>query len=1248
MSSEKQEDEGDNKGDKIVVQVIEDEMKSAYLSYAMSVIVGRALPDARDGLKPVHRRILYAMNDMGMRHNTPYKKCARIVGEVLGKYHPHGDSAVYDSLVRMAQTFSLRYMLVDGQGNFGSIDGDNAAAMRYCIAGDSLILSDKGMFHISSISNKNESAINMKILSYNGKKNLASKFFNSGKQNLIELRTNLGYKIKGTYNHPLLCWCVKDDIPKIEWKLLENIKKTDIVILSRGSSLFSKKTVDLKKYCPKGGLKNDVDMPDKMNNELAFLLGALVSEGSFHNNQILFNNKDEQFYKRIKSILTSQFKGIQLYERDIKGGYTELSIYEQKVVVFLKNIGLEAVNSDKKSIPFTVLMSTKDNLKSFLKGLFEGDGSIIHKTDKRHNGKSIELTYNSKSSKLIEQLKILLLNFGIVTTNPYKDKRNGCYKLIISGYNSIKKFKEEISFFSERKKNILSNIEGLNSHRMSKTDLIPFIGVYLRRKYKMIERYNFDRYNNLEENYDRLIRILDYNDKNLINVILKQRYLFNKVKHIKKLRKKEDVFSVKIDSNCHSFVANGFINHNTEARLAKISDEMLQDIDKETVSFTDNFDGSLKEPTVLPSKIPNLLANGSSGIAVGMATNIPPHNISELTRGVIALIDNPEIGVLELMQYIKGPDFPTGGIIAGRNGVISAYSSGKGKILVKGVVEEEKRGEKELLVIKEIPYMVNKSILIEEIANLVQEKRIEGISDIRDESARKGIRVVIDLKRNFSSDIVLNQLFKHTRLQTTFGIIMVALVNNQPKTLTLKELLINYLEHRQDVVRKRTAFDLKKSENRAHVLEGLIVALKNIDPVIKLIKESESATNAKNGLMLKYSLTEIQAVAILDLKLQKLAKLERHNIEEEHKKLLRLISELKSVLASEQKILLIIKSELEEITQKYGDERKTQISDEEETLEIEDLIEEEDVVVTLTNTGYVKRLPIETYKLQRRGGKGVIATGTREEDFVEDLFIANTHSYLLVFTDKGKVYWLKTYQIPEATRQARGRPIINLVDVEQGEKVLAVIPVKNFDSNHYLLTATRRGVMKKTSLEAYSKPRRGGIIGLKLDDGDEVVSVVLTDGKADILLATKKGKAVKFNESDVRPVGRASRGVRGISLRKGDKLIGMIIATGDKRVLTVTENGYGKKTMTSDYRFIRRGGKGVINIKTTQRNGDVVAIKSVSDGDELMFISRNGIVIRTMSSEISTIGRNTQGVRIMRLGEGDCLVSAAKIVIEES
>lgn len=1238
--------------EKIVQRVIEDEMKQSYLDYSMSVIVGRALPDVRDGLKPVHRRVLYAMHDMGMFHNKPYKKCARIVGEVLGKYHPHGDTAVYDSLVRMAQPFSLRYTLIQGQGNFGSVDGDSAAAMRYCITGDSLILTEQGILPISCISNKKEDLIDMKIQSYNGKKNSAIKFFNSGKHKTIKITTKSGYSIEGSYNHPILTWRLGDNFkPQISWKLLEQLEEGDIAIINREHSFFNSKPLDLKKYFPKTGFKNDIKLPTIMTNDLAFLLGALVSEGSFHNKQILFNNKDKQFYNKVKSIILSQFKGVQLYERKIKGKCTGLSIYEQKVVVFLSNIGLRSHKSNEKEIPFSVLLSTKENIKSFLTALFEGDGSAQLVFDKRHGGKSIQLTYDSKSYKLISQLKTLLLNFGIISGKPYQDKRNKCFKIYMPGFDNIYRFYRNIGFFSDRKNKTLESIKKLNPTRLSKTDFVPFLNDYLRNKYfsYILKHYNFDRYNSLKRNYARLIKIIDREDKLLIDFIQKNNFYFDQITEIEKTKKSKEVFSVKVDSKCHSFIANGFINHNTEARMNKLAEEMLKDIEKETVNFVDNFDGSLKEPLVLPAKLPNLLINGSSGIAVGMATNVPPHNITEIVDGVVKLIDNPDASVEDLMHSVKGPDFPTGGIICGKQGIVHSYTKGRGKLVIRAKTEVEDVKGKQRIIVTEIPYMVNKSQLLEEIAILIRDKRITGISDLRDESDREGMRVVIELRQGSNVDVTLNQLFKHSRLQTTFGVIMLALVNNEPRILNLKQLIEHYINHRKDVIVKRTEFDLKKAEKRKHILEGLLIALKNIDKVIKLIKESDNVDKARDGLMSNYQLSKEQAVAILEMRLQKLTSLEQDKIKKENEQLVKLISELKSILQDEQKVLNIIKKEVTELKDNYGDKRRTSIVEIEQELDVEDLIEQEQMVISISHAGYIKRLSPDVYKRQRRGGKGVIAAATKEKDFIEHLFIASTHNYILFFTNKGKVYWLKVYKIPEASRQAAGKAIINLLSLGKDEKVTAFVPVNEFNPALYLVMATKKGTVKRIALNLFSNPRRTGIIALTLDEKDELIDVKLTDGAKNLMIATKNGMAVKFAENDVRPSGRTAQGVIGIRLKDvNDEVIGMVLAEDDKTLLTITKNGYGKRTNISEYSLIHRGGSGVINIQCSERNGKAVSIKSVKDQDGVMFISKNGIVIRTMAKDISVIGRNTQGVRLMNLDPGDKVVGAAKIVEENN
>ena len=814
-TAEKKEQET-SPGTTIIHRLIEDEMKQSYLDYSMSVIVGRALPDVRDGLKPVHRRVLYAMWESGLLHNKPFRKSAFIVGNCMAKFHPHGDASIYDTLVRLAQDFSMRYLLVNGQGNFGSIDGDNAAAMRY-----------------------------------------------------------------------------------------------------------------------------------------------------------------------------------------------------------------------------------------------------------------------------------------------------------------------------------------------------------------------------------------------------------------------------------------------TEARLTKLAEEVLQDIEKRTVKFIPNFDNTAQEPTVLPSKVPNLLVNGSSGIAVGMATNIPPHNMSEIIDGVIKQIDNPDIKIEELMQHIKGPDFPTGAVICGKSGIIEAYTTGRGKVIVRAKTQVEEIKDRTRLIVTEIPYMVNKAEMITHIADLISSKKISGIADIRDESNREGIRIVIELKKDANADVLLNQLYMHSRLQVTFGINMVALVNNVPKTLNLSQLIKHYIEHRKETVKKRTLFDLHQAQQKAHLLEGLIIALNNLDKTIQLVKDSRSIEDAKNSLMSAFSLSQEQSIAILEMRLQRLTSLEQEKVRNELKELLNLISELKSILQSPQKILDIIKQELADIKKNYGDSRKTEIlGAEAESFEMEDVVEENDCVITITHSGYIKRQLLQAYRQQNRGGKGLIATTTKEEDFVRDIFIASTHSYILLFTNQGKVHWVKVYDIPEASRQARGKAIVNLLNLKSDETVTAYIPIKSFDSSHFLVMATRNGTIKKTDLSAYSNPRSGGIIAITLDQNDSLINVKLTDGNKEIILATRNGIAVRFNESNVRSTGRSAQGVRGIRISADDYVIGMVVATDDKTLLTVTENGYGKRTNIAEYRLINRGGSGVKNIICSERNGFVVSINSVSEEDEIMLITKRGITIRMPVSQVSVIGRVTQGVTLIKLESDDKLVSVAKIVKE--
>ena len=805
------------RNEKIAPVYIEDEMRDSYISYAMSVIVGRALPDVRDGLKPVHRRILYAMKDLNLEHNKAYKKCARIVGDCLGRYHPHGDMAVYDALVRMAQDFSLRYPLIDGQGNFGSVDGDSPAAMRY-----------------------------------------------------------------------------------------------------------------------------------------------------------------------------------------------------------------------------------------------------------------------------------------------------------------------------------------------------------------------------------------------------------------------------------------------TEAKMEHITDLMLQDIEKDTVKFVPNFDESMEEPSLLPAVLPNLLINGSSGIAVGMATNIPPHNLNEVCDAVTALIDKPDTEIKDLMKYVKGPDFPTGGIIRGREGIKSAYTTGRGllKVHAKASIEEQKSG-KQTIIIAELPYQVNKANLISSIAGLVRDKKIEGISDVRDESDKDGIRVVIELKRGENAQIILNNLYKHTQMQESFGVIMLALVNGKPQVLNLKQLLENYVEHRKNIITRRTKFDLNKALDRAHILEGLKIALDNLDKIIKTIRQSKDPQTAKEALMENFDLSERQSVAILEMQLQRLTALEREKLDEEYLDLIKKIALYRAILESEKKVLEIIKQEVSGLKEKFGDPRRTELLSEAEELSIEDFIAEEDMVITISHSNYVKRLPVSAYRKQKRGGKGVTGSDMKEEDFIEHLFIASTHDYILFFTTKGRVYWLKVHEIPEASRQSRGKAIINLIQLEQGEGISAYIPVREFKEGQFLVMATKMGQIKKTALTAFSNPRKGGIMGITIEKDDELIGVKLTDGQKELTLATMEGKAIRFPEDHVRDMGRGAKGVRGIRLGKKDVLIAMEVVEKDATLLTVTDNGFGKRTDFSEYRVQSRGGKGIINIKAGKKNGLAVGVKSVTDKDELMLITGQGMIVRCAVKDIRTTGRSTQGVRLMKLEDKDKVVSVAKVIPEE-
>jgi len=679
--------------------------------------------------------------------------------------------------------------------------------------------------------------------------------------------------------------------------------------------------------------------------------------------------------------------------------------------------------------------------------------------------------------------------------------------------------------------------------------------------------------------------------------------------------------------------------------MARLADELLADLDKDTVDFIPNYDGSLQEPLVLPARIPTLLLNGSSGIAVGLTTNIPPHNLTELIDGIIELVHNPDLSVDDLMVFIKGPDFPTAGFINGREGIVSAYRTGRGIIRVRAraIVERNARNDRESIVITELPYQVNKANLIEKISDLVKEKKIVGIADLRDESDREGMRIVIDLKRDEMSGVILNQLYKHTQMESTFGIIMLAIDQGQPRVMNLKEILARFIDFRKEIVVRRTMFELARAREKLHILEGLIIALDNLDEVIAIIKGSENAKTASGELTARFGLSEEQTKAILEMRLQRLTGLERDKIREEHIEISALVKKLEGILADPQKVLNIIVEELEDIQKRYGDERRTEIVLDSTDIGIEDMIVEEDMVVTISHQNYIKRNPVSLFRSQHRGGRGKVGMGTKENDFIERMFIASTHNHILFFTNLGRIYWLKIYQIPQAGRAAKGKAIVNLIGISQEEKITAVLPVKGFVPGKFVLMATKRGIIKKTDLVAYSNPRSGGIIALTLDEGDELIDVKQTSGDQDIFLGAKKGNAIRFHESDVRPMGRVARGVTGIKIAKDDEVIGMEVISDSNFMLVVSEKGFGKRTEISEYRLQSRGGKGIINLKTTPKVGHVTRIKQVSGDEDIMLISNTGKIIRLGVNEVSLLHRSTQGVKLIDLADGETLVGLARV-----
>jgi len=1228
-------------GGRIESRELEQEMRTSFLDYAMSVIVSRALPDVRDGLKPVHRRVLYGMHEAGLQPNRPYKKSASTVGAVMANYHPHGDSAIYDTLVRMAQPFSLRYPLVDGQGNFGSIDGDPAAAMRYCLAPETRVETLSGSIRIADLvpgaEAQSDTPVELEVLDRLGRPVTASMFFHSGEHPTLRLRTREGYELTGTHNHPVLCLVGMVGVPLLLWKRLDEIAAGDRVLMARMN-------------------RDDEGWYSPREEQEAMLLGAFVAEGWLSEKRGGFNNLDRAYFEAVVGAYDEVVGGKRyVYEREIRSGSQLLELDIQNLESVRNSVlaDLVGVRSDAKRVPESIWRGNRQVKRVFLRSLFEGDGSCSLLPRK-----TIQISYSTRSEQLAKDVQLLLLEFGVISRLCHYE--NGETKVVITNRRDARKFSLDVGFLDAKQRKLESLLAEIpEASRALSGDHVPYLAGYVRSESEdgWLRRHNIDRI----ERWDRggkaiMERIASDEVRATIAPLVTGDYYYAEVASIEDAGVKP-VYSLRVDSADHSFLTNGFVSHNTEARLSRMATELLRDIDADTVDFEPNYDESRKQPSVLPSRFPNLLVNGSAGIAVGMATNMPPHHLGEVIDAVVAMIEKPEIDVEGLMAHVKGPDFPTGGYIVGRSGIRDAYRTGRGRIVMRARAHiEELRGGKNAIIVTDLPYGVRKGGeggVIEKIADLVESKVLTEIplSDdaLQDHSDKDGMRIYIELKREAIPQVALNKLFKHTPLQTSFGYNAVALVDGVPKTLSLLELVRHYLDFQREVVTRRSKFELRRAEARAHILEGYLIALDNIDAVVALIRSAADTDAARTGLMEQFSLGEIQAQAILEMRLARLTGLARKEVEDEHRDLRERIAELRMLLGDQAKIDGVIREELLEIKQIYGrnDDRRTEIVAAEDELELEDLIAEEDMVIAITRSGYIKRLPVTAYREQRRGGIGVMGMELKEDDYIEHLFVASTHDYLLFFTNVGKVYRLKVHELPLGSRQSKGRAIVNLLPFRQEEKVRAVVQTRNFAEAKFLVFATKNGVVKKTELSAYNTPLKAdGIIAIKMRDEDELVGVRHSTGKDDILMVSKKGQAIRFHETDARPMGRDTEGVKGMTLRADDEVISINIAEDDADLLVVTENGYGKRTRVSEYPVKGRGGMGVKTVQLTAARGYLVGSRVVRDGYQVMLISTSGTMIKIPVEDVKRLGRSTQGVIVMRLRGDDETVSALAPVVE--
>jgi DNA gyrase subunit A len=1185
------------------------------------------------------------MHEGGLQPNRPTRKSARVVGDVMGNYHPHGDQAIYDALVRLAQPFSMRYTLVDGQGYFGSIDGDPPGAMRYCLSSEARVRTPHGTPRIGDLaggmSPESEREVAFEVLDRLGRPVRASKIFHSGDHPTLRVRTREGYEVTGTHNHPLLCLVDMVGVPLLLWKLLDEIRPGDRVLVSR---------------TPRPGWEGEPTTDERAE---AILLGAFVSEGWISADRAGFNNTDSGFFEQVLEAYDAVVGGSRyVYERRLPSGRAihELDVQNLSAVDSSPLAELGRARSSGKRVPERVWRATQSYRRAFLQALFEGDGS-----SSRLPRKTIQLSYSTRSEGLARDVQQLLLEFGVVSRLCRYE--NGEVKVVITSRRDARLFAHRVGFLGAKQAKLLRELETMPSaSRATKGDAVPYIAEYIRSECgsrwedkDWLRRHEVSRIERWERGGAALLeRIASDEVKGVVAPLVTGDYFYAEVKTVGDAGV-QPVYSLRVDTSDHSFLTNGFVSHNTECRLSRMATELLRDIDADTVDFVPNYDESRREPSVLPARFPNLLVNGSAGIAVGMATSIPPHNLGEVVDAIVTMIEDPAVDVERLSRHIKGPDFPTGGAIVGRSGIRDAYRSGRGRIIVRGRAHvEQLRGGKSAIIITELPYGVRKAGdggVIEKIADLVKSGVLTEVpmSDeaLQDHSDKDGMRIYVELKREAVPQVALNKLFKHTPLQTTFGYNAVALVDGVPRTLSLLELVRYYLDYQREIVTRRSKYELRKAEDRAHVLRGYLLALDHLDEVIALIRAAPDTDTAREQLMQRFEFSEIQAQAILDLRLRALTALERKRVEDEHRDLEERIAELRAILGDPARIDGVVREELLEIKEIYGknDDRRTEVVAAEGEFELEDLIAEEDMVIAITRSNYIKRLPVTAYREQRRGGIGVMGMELKDEDYIEHLFVASTHDYILFFTNVGKVYRLKVHELPLGSRQSKGRAIQNLLPFREGEQIRAVIQTRAFEEAEYLVFATKKGVVKKTPLAAYNTPLRAdGIIAIKMREGDELIGVRHSTGDEDVLMVSRKGQAIRFSERDVRSMGRDASGVQGMRLRGDDEVIAVNIAADDADLLVVTENGYGKRTRIDQYPRKGRGGMGVKTVQLTEARGYLVGARVVREGYQVMLISTGGTVIRIPAEGIRRRSRSTQGVIVMRLREGERVSSLAPVV----